>query len=653
MNRMKKYTAAAMALLLTYSALPLNVSAQDTDSQKEEVIYVMADAAGTVKNVYAVNIFGSGSHVDFGSYTDLKVLNTMDTLKETADGYSFTTDEDKVYVQGTLPDAEIPWDISITYYLDEKEMSAEEIAGKNGKLKIMFDVAKNRNCTSDFYEGCALQADFTLDTKKCKNITSPDATIANVGSKKQLTYTILPNKGIHTTICADVTDFEMTGVAVNGVKLNLNMNVDTSSFSDRIQKLTDGIGTLDDGAKSLSDGTDTLKNGTKDLKDGSQKLASGANSLNSGVAELENGVKKVQDGLNALYEKNEMLNGGSAKVRDALNTIQEALNSVSTDTEKLRTLMDASGQIKSGISSLKNGAESLRQGTAYSAYQDTMSQNGIDIPAMQNGNSAAIQAFRQQITALTAAAQALPDGSAEKAQLQSQIELSQTAIQLLTGSSGLIKGTQAYFGQLNSGAEQLYGGIAQLDSSYDEFHAGMQTLVDTISGMLVKLSSLSDGINELAGQYSGLDNGIHQYTDGVAQIVSGYQSLTSGASALTSGSKELKSGADELKKGASALYDGTAELSDGSKELADGTGKLRDETNGIDEKINTEIESMLDELMGRDVADVSFVSDKNTKVSSVQFVIKTDSVVKPIVEAEKPAEKEKLSFWQKLKNLFK
>lgn len=653
MKKMKKYTAAAMAFMMTFSALPLNAAAQNEPSSKEEVIYVMADASGSVRDVYAVNIFGSGSHTDHGSYTDLKVLNTSDELKKTADGYTISTRSDRVYVQGTLPDAEIPWDITIKYFLDDKEMTAEEVAGKSGKLKIEFRVEKNGKCTSDFYEGCALQADFTLDTDKCRNIVSKDATMANVGSKKQLTYTILPDKGIDTAIFADVTEFEMTGAAINGIKLNLNMTVDTSSFSDKINELTNGIGKLDDGAKSLSDGTGTIKNGTKDLKDGSQKLASGVNTLDSGIIKLESGVKTVQDGLNELYANNDTLNGGSAQVREALNTIQDALNSVSTDTEKLRTLLNASGQIKNGINDLKNGAEQLRQGTSYSAYLGAMSQNGIDINALGSGNTAAIQALQEQITGLTAAAGALPEGSAEKTQILSQIELSKTVIQLLTGSNGMIQGTQSYLGVLNSGAEQLYGGISRLDGSYAEFHAGMQTLVDTISGMLVSLSSLSNGITELAGQYSGLDSGIHQYTDGVAQIVTGYQSLTSGASALTSGSKELKSGADDLKSGVNALYDGTSELSDGSKELADGTGELRNKTDGIDRKIDTEIDSMLEKIKGADLTDVSFVSDKNKDVASVQFVIKTDSVVIPKTETAEPVQKKKLTFWQKLKNLFK
>lgn len=653
MRDTKKTAAVLSAFLLTVSALPLPAFAKaETDSQKEEVIYIMADAAGEVRDVYAVNIFGKGSHTDYGDYQNLKILNTKDELKTLTDGYSFTTEADKVYVQGTLPDAEIPWDISIRYFLDGKELSAEELAGKSGKLEIRFQVQKNAKCKTDFYEGCALQADFTLDTKICKDITAPDATLANVGANKQLTYTILPNKGIETSIFADVTDFEMPSAAINGVKLNLNMTVDTSEFSDKIEELTDGIGKLDDGAKSLSDGTDSLKDGTKSLKDGSQKLASGADTLDSGIAKLEGGVKSVQDGLNALYEQNDALSGGSSQVKDALDTIQSALNSVSADTESLRTLLDASGKIAEGITSLQSGADALQQGASYAAYQNAMLQYNMDVTALHNGNAAALRTLNQQLDGLTAGLQAASGDAAKTAEIQAQIEQTKQLMSLLTGNDGLIQATKVYLDGLYDGAQKVSGGLSQLTGSYGEFHGGLQTLVDTLSGMLVQLSSLSDGITELASQYSGLDSGIHQYTDGVAQILSGYQSLTSGASALTNGSKELKSGADELKKGVSSLYDGTEDLSDGSQQLADGTGELREKTDGIDEKIDSEIDALLDEIKGRDLTDVSFVSEKNTAVKSVQFVIKTDAITIPEVEAAEPPQEEHLTFWQKLLRLF-
>lgn len=49
----------------------------------------------------------------------------------------------------------------------------------------------------------------------------------------------------------------------------------------------------------------------------------------------------------------------------------------------------------------------------------------------------------------------------------------------------------------------------------------------------------------------------------------------------------------------------------------------------------------------------SFVSDKNTNVKSVQFVIKTDAIEISEAEEQESNQEEKLTFWQKLLKLFK
>lgn len=147
--------------------------------------------------------------------------------------------------------------------MDGKEYSAKDIAGKSGALEIRFSVSKNENCKGSFYDDYALQASFTLNTDLCKNIVSSGATAANVGSNKQLTYTVLPGKGIETVIKADVTNFEMDAVAINGVRLNINFEVDDSVLTDKVNELNSGVAALIGGAGELYSGlTDiTAKNG--------------------------------------------------------------------------------------------------------------------------------------------------------------------------------------------------------------------------------------------------------------------------------------------------------------------------------------------------------------------------------------------------------
>lgn len=192
-----------------------------------------------------------------------------------------------------MKNAALPWNISIRYYLDGKEYAPQDVAGKSGALEIRFSVTKNESCGGSFYDDYALQASFTLDTERCQSIVSNGATVANVGSDKQLTYTILPGKGIDTVITADVTDFEMDAAAINGVRLNLDVDVDDTDLMDKVDELVSAIGDLDDGAWELHDGTEELYDATKTLNSKVGDLHSGVGDLTAGAGDLYTGLTDI------------------------------------------------------------------------------------------------------------------------------------------------------------------------------------------------------------------------------------------------------------------------------------------------------------------------------------------------------------------------
>lgn len=76
-------------------------------------------------------------------------------------------------------------------------------------------------------------------------------------------------------------------------------------------------------------------------------------------------------------------------------------------------------------------------------------------------------------------------------------------------------------------------------------------------------------------------------------------------------------------------------MQSGTKKLKNGTKELSDKTDGLDTEIYDKIDEMIDSMTGSDVELKSFISDKNTSVNSVQFVIKTDDI-----KVEEPEESE-------------
>lgn len=651
----KPVGASCLAALLVISTA-FTASAAETvevsSSEKEEVVYITLGADGIRKNVYVVNSFAGGEITDYGNYDSVRVLNTSDPIRQDGDRVTISSSAEKVYYQGDLSEAEIPWNIALHYYLDGREYSPEALAGKSGELEIQFQITENPNCHGSFFDDYALQASFTLDTEQCSSIEAPDATIANVGSSKQLTYTVLPGKGLDTAITANVTDFEMDGVSINGIHLNLNVEIDDEELKDKVNEVIDAVEQLDDGARELSNGSGELLDGTSGLKDGTSSLHSGIVSLDEGVLTLQNGLNTVQSGLDSLNSQSATLVNGSAEFKAGLAAIQNAVNSISVTNEELTELASASGQMKQAISSLNEGAAALQANLGYVQYKELMAQNGVNIDDLIAGNSSAVEMIREY-EALLGQLGSVPGLEELVGQYASQLTASaEQIIALLNGNNAAIGGTESYLNGISAELPALTNGLSGLYTQYETFDTAIGRLVNNLGNMTGNLSALAEGINQLADSYEELDSGIENYTGGVAQIAAGYSQVLAGVSSLAQGSKELVSGSDELYDGTVELYDGVVSMCDGTQEMSQGTGEFRTETSDMNQQMDEEINTLLETIGGSMEDPVSFVSEKNTKVDSVQFAIQTDAIEREEDTAAQDTAEEDPSLWQKFLNLF-
>ena len=665
-NRLIKGMACTMTIAVVVTNIgSYSVSAYAADNnthEKEEVVYIITDATGRTDSVNVVNIFGKGNITDYGDYSDVKMLNSTDDIKLNGGKVTFNTNNAKVYYQGTLNNADIPWNINISYELNGKSVKLEQLAGANGKLKIHISITENEHSNVSFYDQYALQAAFTLDTDKCDNIVANGATIANVGSDKQISYTVLPGKGLDADITADVTDFEMEAATINGVKMNLEIDVDDSELNDKINEIKDAVKELNDGAKELTDGSGQLVDGGSSLSDGAGELSDGMQSLDGGIGTLNDGVIRMQTALDTLNSSSGVLSGSSNQLLDAMKLIQSRLSAISASTEQIQQLTESSAAIKKGIEETYKGAVLLQKNISYDQYKNVMKSNGLDIDTLQAGNSQAINSLMSQIADLTASVNMLKsipgyEGNEEYvkqvAQLKTQIDSLTNIVTLLNGNNAAIMGTESYLNAASASIGQLVDGLNQLNENYALFDTAIQQLTGTMSDMLVNVSELRESINQLVAGYSSLDAGIEDYTNGVASIVAAYSDIVDGTNTLANGSKSLVDGVVTLKDGTDSLYDGIIELDDGALQLQDGMNEFYDKTYNLDSEVRDRIDDMIDEISGGDEPVVSYVSDKNENVKSVQFVIKTTGIKKNEDISINNDNTIKKSFWQKLVNLFR
>lgn len=650
MKNHNKIIAVAMAGAICGSTAFSSISLAATkSSEKEEVIYANLTSSGDVEKIYAVNIFEDKDIVDYGVYETVKNMNTMDKINYSNGKITIQNSEDKLYYQGIMKqNTEMPWTIKVRYKLDGVEYAPSELAGKSGKLEISISIKENKKCKKNFFENYALQTVVQLDTNLCENIKSDEATMANVGGLKQLTYTILSGNEKDIKITSDVTDFEMSEIQVNGINLNLGLDkdsIDTSSLTGELDKLKDAVNDLDDGANELNDG---------------------AKKLDDGAVTLTDGIKTIQDGLDQLNSKSSSLTSGSSDVLSALKTIQSSLNNVSTSSKDLKQLSSASTSIKSGIDSLVNGLKTVD--SSIDTYNSSLKKAGLNSASeLAQKNKQAISALgitstqRKLYSAYTSGgsqavsaelAKLAQAGDSEAVALYKQVSAGntdavtqyvQSAGKLISvetllkadasyieGSSKLINGIDAQM-STSSGQTTLMSGAVSLQTNYKKFDASIQDLVSSLNNLMANMTQLKNGINKLTDNYATLDSGIKEYTSAVNKITNGYSKVYEGALDLVSGTH--------------SLYKGTTELTDG-------TGEFKGETSDLDSKVDDEVDSMIDNFAGGDFEVESFVSDKNTDVDSVQFVIKTEAIKKEEVKVEEE-KTEELNFWQKLLNLFR
>ena len=264
--QLRKALCLCLTLLLLVCALPVRALATEPNTLKEEVVYVNLNANGAVEEINVVNIFNlpeGGTITDYGAYESLRNMTSTDPIKYKLDTVTIDATPGKLYYEGKLSSTVIPWNIDVRYYLDGQELTAKEVAGKSGNLKIAIDISRNQNSDTNFFAGFALQVSLTLDTAKCSHIVATDATIANVGSSKQITYTILPSTGANLEITSTVSNFSMDGISINAIPLNLNVELDDAALMSQVNELMSALAQLDNGASSLHSGISDLQSGAQ------------------------------------------------------------------------------------------------------------------------------------------------------------------------------------------------------------------------------------------------------------------------------------------------------------------------------------------------------------------------------------------------------
>lgn len=566
------------------------------DYTKNQVVYTKLDGDGNKTGVFVVNSFSApkGSTIEDAGVYD-KVVN-LSTTKKLADKDGHVAvegqgEQDFVYQGDLSKDTQLPWNVSVSYKLDGKDVTAEELGGKSGKLSMKLTVAPNPEYkgTSEYTDNYLVQVTGMLKDSECHKVDAEGATAAANGSNTQLTYMVLPGSTAEYTVNADVEDFEFDGWQIVGVPLSLALDVDSSDMdTSQLNELEDGIAAANDGAGLVKDGAATLSEALGVANNGAGQLMAGANAAADGVTKLADGSAQVNDGAGqvaagagALADGSTTLDGGASQVAAGAGTLAQGtaslMSQLPTLTGGTQALAQGTGALVSGVKQLDGGLATLQEGAKQlqgGVAQLTDQQAGAPaLAAGANELKGGLDKLTAQNKALTGGAQGVADGAK---QLSDGINagLSQETIDQIGGLAN--QGAQ-----LQQAVKSLQGLQAAAEAKGDaELAQGIGGVADAISKGL-QSAPKPEVINGLVGQLNGLKDGANKLDAGAAKLNDGVKGYTAGANALKDGANKLAGGASQLNDGISQLAagvngNGTA----ANPGLVNGVNALREAVSG-------------------------------------------------------------------------
>ena len=383
-HTVKVVGSVLLSAVMAGSMMPVTVFAQSNDenpTEKTETVYSVLNSDGSISDT----IVSSWLHDEDGinniketlNLTDVKNIKSNEKPSKDGNTYTWNAKGNDVYYEGTAT-KQLPVSVKIRYELDGQEMSAKDMEGKSGHLKLTvsftnnYSEVKNINGKSIVIHPSYLAGGMlNMSTGKFSNVKCESGKIVNDGTNEMLAFANIPglNETLKSagldkvnnqlgisddvTVEADVNDFDLGSIMVgmtNEIDLASELGEigSVSELKDGIDQLIEADDQLIDGSKQLYDGTTQLKEQAAPLTGSSdqvRQLSAGAIQLNDGVKALQTGITQYTAGASAINEGVNQLYG----IPQNVGLIQSA---VTTSTEEQASLVDGSQAVADGLGQL-------------------------------------------------------------------------------------------------------------------------------------------------------------------------------------------------------------------------------------------------------------------------------------------------------------
>ena len=609
---------------------------------KDETVYSKIDSNGnnynTIVNDHIINDEQEQLINDISDLLNIKNVNGDEEFSQDGNNLAWHAEESDIYYQGESQ-KELPIECNVKYELDENEITASELVGKNGKVKITIEYinkgahtvninGKDQTLYTPFVVVCGT----IIDNNNNRNIEITNGKTVDDGSKTTVIGISLPGLqeslniskdkiDIPNTIeiTMDSTDFELNNIVTYVTPKVLEEN-DMELFK-KLDKIYNQVDTLQSSSKQIEEGANSLKEGTATYSEKSQEFNNAVEQVSKGVSSVNQNYSKIDAGISSLNDSSATLESGAKSVSEGTLAVSENLQTISS---KLSELQTGTQSLKQGESQLEAGLDQII--TSVSSIQGTDNSAKItELNQLITANQNTIDSLKTSNETLTTQLSQIEDEKTKQT-IATQIETNKSIIKLLETNIVAYNETISTLKSADmSSIKELQTALSNLKQGLQSLQTGTDTLYNGTTALQTGTGALASKTKELAQGTQSLYEGTIKISEGTATLNSGSTQLKQGLNTLDAGGTKLGTASNQLTEGANTLSEGATTLAEGiTKFNEEGIDKICDYINGDLKDISARLEKLQE--LSEEYNNFTMLNDGNK--GNVKFIMIMDSIKK-------------------------
>ena len=528
-HTVKVVGSVVLSAVMAGSMMPVTVFAQSNDenpTEKTETVYSVLNSDGSISDT----IVSSWLHDEDGinniketlNLTDVKNIKSNEKPSKDGNTYTWNANGNDVYYEGTAT-KQLPVSVKIRYELDGQEMSAKDMEGKSGHLKLMisftnnYSEVKNINGKSIVIHPSYLAGGMLkMSTGKFSNVKCESGKIVNDGTNEMLAFANIPglNETLKSagldkvnnqlgisddiTVEADVNDFDLGSIMV-GMTNEIDLDQELGEIGS-VSELTDGIDQLIEADNQLIDGSKQLYDGTTQLKEQAAPLTGSSDQvrqLSAGAIQLNDGVKALQTGLTAYTNGVDTLAAGGQQLYGIPQGVSQIQNGVSGNLGQGKTnLLDGATQLNEGLKQLEAQVNTLNP-TELDTMQTQIQGAMATLAGMQNTITADSEKLDGLSGSLTTASDKITDINKYNDDLKSDVETLKDHVSVLKDQiSNKNNEIDKKNNEIKEQIDLINGQINKINQATKDANSNIDTAYTTAVNALNEAKSATDDVEK-------------------------------------------------------------------------------------------------------------------------------------------------------------